>query len=736
MNSSGLNPERWLAVSVLAAAAFLAAPAVLRAADPSDLAAIVGSMPNADGGEGKYTGPDPATALRAVETVLQGGQTTVIALARMLVEPGQGEDYKARYLLHALATHAARPGAETERLMVCEALVSLLGGSTPKGVQAKILEELKWVGAKESAEPISRLLLDETLYACAADALVAIGGTEGQLRRALVAAKGRVLVGIIQALGTLRDAQSVGPIKAALGAPDADVRTAAAAALGNIGDPAAVDALLAATQAHEGYERTMATEASLVLAKRLLEAGRATDAEKIYRAFWTARKGPEDRHVRVAALKGLAASRSDGAIEEVMAATKTEDVMLRTTAAQIAAVQSGEAYTRRWLSQLEGADPAQRIDILGILGQRGDPAALPSVLALISDQDAGVRAAALGACARIGGESAAKALIGVLAKGEGDNAAFARAGLIQMAGGSEVDSCVGAALKAASSAGVRAALLGILAARGATGERDLVLAAVSDQDPAVRRAAIEALGALAGERELPVLVKTLQGATDPNERQAAEGALVAAAERVPPAAVHAAVIPALRTSADAVKPALLRALGKAGGPRAFEAFQAHADDKDPAVRDAAIRLLADVRDPAAMAPLLKIAQKTDNETHQVLALRSVVQLARTGVANPDLRVRLYAEVLQTARRADEKRLAIGAAGDVPTPAALEFVAAQLDAKDLAEEAAAAAVRICQRMSGGDPARRQAVLQKVMEVSHNRRTVGDAAKMLGVSPPRQ
>jgi HEAT repeat protein len=181
-------------------------------------------------------------------------------------------------------------------------------------------------------------------------------------------------------------------------------------------------------------------------------------------------------------------------------------------------------------------------------------------------------------------------------------------------------------------------------------------------------------------------------------------------------------------------PALLRGLGKAGGAAGYETFVAYADDKDPAIQDAAVRMLAEARDPAAIAPLLKVARKTGNETHQALALRGAVQLARTGVADPDLRIRLFGEVLAIAKRPDERRLAIGACGDVPTMAALEFVAAQLDSKDVSEEAAAAAVRICQRMSGGDAARRTAVLQKVMEVSQNRRTVSDAAKVLGVSAP--
>ena len=71
---------------------------------PDDLAALVNSMPDADG-DGKYTGPAPDVAQKAVDQILAGGKDTLAALIGMLKPDDVGEgyqDYKADYLLLSL----------------------------------------------------------------------------------------------------------------------------------------------------------------------------------------------------------------------------------------------------------------------------------------------------------------------------------------------------------------------------------------------------------------------------------------------------------------------------------------------------------------------------------------------------------------------------------------------------------------------------------------------------------
>jgi hypothetical protein len=294
--------------------------------------ALVDQMPTADekgmythivvkdlGGTGKNrkleTRPiDKAQIERAVEEIFKGGRDNVIGLADMIVEPGKGEDYKARYALHVLAIHVCKlkqkAGDDSVRRDFAQTLASQLGGGRPKAVQAYLVQELQTAGGPEVVPALGKLLADEELCDWAARALVSIGaGAVEQLRAALPQAKGAGRLTILQNLGVLRDAASAGAFRSALADPDREVRLAAAWGLARIADAAAADALLKAADADPGWERIQMTKACLVLAENLAAAGKKADAAKIYTRLRDTRTDATEKYVREAAEAGLAAAK-------------------------------------------------------------------------------------------------------------------------------------------------------------------------------------------------------------------------------------------------------------------------------------------------------------------------------------------------------------------------------------------------------------------------------------------
>ena len=99
---------------ILAVCVFAAACPSAQALSKADLAALVAKMPNDDPSH-KYTGPEPAEARAVYDDVLKGGKDAVVGLVDMVLEPGKGEDYKVRYLLHGIVTYVARPGADQDQ---------------------------------------------------------------------------------------------------------------------------------------------------------------------------------------------------------------------------------------------------------------------------------------------------------------------------------------------------------------------------------------------------------------------------------------------------------------------------------------------------------------------------------------------------------------------------------------------------------------------------------------------
>ncbi len=718
----------------------------------ADIEALVNSMPNADRSpDGKHTGPDREMAQKAVDAILQGGKASVTALVDMLKDPTpppakegepkkppeKVEDYKANYLLHAVATYARRPDAEAERKMVTEALAAALEAERPVIVKKHILEELLWLGGEEPVPVLTKLLLDPELYDYAARALEA-RKLAAPLRAALPKASGRSRVALLQALGRIRDAEAAPAALADIKSADADLRLAAAEALADIGDAKAVDALLGAAKLDKAtaYEMTLA-EAALRLAQRLADAGNKDAAKRIYTTLPQQYPGRAGRHVRCGCLAGLVAVAGDEVLPELLAAIADPDPQVRAMGTQVAKSLAGRAPVEQWVALMKKSAGKDRAGALFILGAIADAKALPAVLEAMEDKEEAARQEAMEAAAAIGGEGAAKALIARLGAKDRAEQQAAFECLIKCKGDT-TNAAIAAAANAAADAALKARLIEVLGARRAGDQMPLVLAAAQDANAAVRAAAARALQTAGGEKEVPILVKMLKEAKEGEERGAAEQALIAIGLRA-----RDQTAGPLAAALDGASPeaagAMLRVLGRIGGSAAAKALAAAADSPDAKVKDEAVRALANWTEPNGMVQaadgLLKIASTTTDLRHHALALRNYVALARseTWRREPPRQLKMYGEALKIAKRAEEKRAVLGGLTEVREPQAIALAASCLKDAEIAEEAAAAVVQIADRVKNKADEAVQAALRGVVEISKNQNTLKQARKLLIKKP---
>ncbi len=249
---------------------------------------------------------DKSAMDQAIGVLHKGGKPAFEGLVNMLVDRDPAIDSKARHAIHALIHHLWTLKDDAARVALTAALAAPLGGDKPKEVQAFLLSQIQWCGGKEVAPSIGKVLLDEALCDPACAALLAIrDGAAGPLREALPKAAGRVKLALVQALGTLKDAESAGLLRAAAGDGDRDTRIAACRGLAAIGDEASIDLLIKAT-AGEGWERIKSVKNCLLLAENLVAAGRKAQAAKIYRHLHNSRTDDREAFVRETALRGLA----------------------------------------------------------------------------------------------------------------------------------------------------------------------------------------------------------------------------------------------------------------------------------------------------------------------------------------------------------------------------------------------------------------------------------------------
>ncbi len=261
-------------------------------ADNTNVEQLVASIPDLDK-HGKVDGPKPDDANKTFEALLTAGREAIDKLLGMIREVDNGEDWKARYVLHGLAHYVCQSSKAEQRGLLVDAIVAKVKSDAPKNVKAALIRELQVAGSAKTVPALGEFLADDELYTWAASALLAIGqASAGEFRKALPGATGRVKATVIQNLGLLGDARAISAIKQAANDGDPDVRLAVCGALANIGDEGSIDILIRASNT-KGWERMQAAKACLVLAEKLAAAGKKTPARKIYRHLAETRKDDE-----------------------------------------------------------------------------------------------------------------------------------------------------------------------------------------------------------------------------------------------------------------------------------------------------------------------------------------------------------------------------------------------------------------------------------------------------------
>lgn len=614
----------------------------------------------------------------------------------------------AERIIPQLATAAA------QRVAIEKRLLALLVGEGTNDGKAFLCRQLSLVGSAEAVPALARMLPDQEMSHHARFALERMPCPEAlaALRDALAKTEGRLLVGVINSLGERKDAASVPALTKLAGGADEAVAEAAVAALGKIGGDEAVKAIAAARAKASEKLRPAATDAWLLAADGLVAAGKKAEAAAIYKAVYD---GEKQEHLRVAAFRGLLATGDQAAWDLIIKTLATDDPRMWGTAAAFAREIPGAEATKALAAALANLKPEAQVLLLNALATRGDGAALAPVIAAAKSQDESVRVAALNAIGSLGDASCVAMLADLAAKGQGAEQAAARKSLLALRG-KDVDPALIAAAGAGEPA-VRLELIRALAARNSAAAVPALLKAAEDADKGIRTEAMNALGVLADAQALPALVKLLVEAKADDERANAERAVVAACRRIAdPEAATAPVLAALPGPNAPVRCALLRVLAKVPSAKGLETLRAGVRDADAAVKDAAIRGLADWPHGPAMPDLLAVARTAESPVHKVLALRGFIRLAALPSDRPaEQCARLFADAMALATTPDDKKLVLAALANVNHKTALDLAMASLSDPAIEVEAAAAAVQIAKNLRKTDRDLAKAALQKIVEV---------------------
>jgi putative heme-binding domain-containing protein len=434
----------------------------------------------------------------------------------------------------------------------------------------------------------------------------------------------------LRQLGSRRVREAGAVVRARLRDADAGVRFQAAAALGRIGDAAAVPALIEALDERDTFARYAAFTAlnrigraepvawgaivgGLAHAKPAVRDGVRMALRETYQValagalagFARDRRGPPEARVQALGLLAALHHRRPAwkgewwAYHPALAPAPTRTEPWEGTPTALAALRDGidDPDARVRLAGVEGLrevgaadaapalrarfrgepDPAVRRALLTALGTFRDQGSRGLIAGVLRDPgaDPSLKAEALAAAERVGGEDLAGAVHDTLKAARGDArlgaAAVVALGRLRYApAAADLESLAAEGDDATAQAAFEA-----LAAIGGDAGRDALLQLADRASPAVRRGAVAALGHLGSRAALPRL---LAAARDPETRATALAALA----QMPDARALDAYLEGLGGKDVNLREACLKAIGRIRD-EALPRIEARADRLAPAV---------------------------------------------------------------------------------------------------------------------------------------------------------
>ncbi len=613
-------------------------------------------------------------------------------------------------------------------------LIAVLQSDAPSAEKAITCKRLSVYGTSAAVPALAPLLLDKELSSWARIALEVIPGpaADEALRNAMGKAQDRLLIGVINSIAVRRDAQAVNGLVEKLKDKDGDpeIASAAAVALGRIGGVQAAQTLEKSLAEVPAVVRPAVAEGCILCAERSLADGKSADAVRLYD---TIRRANLPKQRLLEATRGAILARgSDGIpllVEQLESADKAQVGIGLRTAREL----PGRDVTEALATELNRLSLDRRPLLLLALADRSDEAVLPVVVMAARSGPKEVRLAALDVLMRLGNVSCLPALLAAAAE---NDAQVAQAAMLTLAHlpGEGVDADLLARLPQATGK-TRQILLQLAGERQMEGALGAIQASIQDADAGVRSAAVQAVGALGGDKQAVDLVNLLQKTQNSKDRADIRKALLAISGRAGASCVSC-LLPLLQNSDPALRTTGLDALAIAGGPSALAAVKSALEDKDETVQDNAARTLSTwpnnwPGDTAAAEALLTLAKSSKKMLHQVLGLRGYLEYVRGDKQlNNSAKVTKVNELLPLIQRPEEKRLAISVVGAIRTAGSLELLTTLASDPAVAEDACSAIVNMSGRgMQGATRDQRQKALQMVVEKSKNDATRKRAEDLL-------
>jgi HEAT repeat protein len=594
----------------------------------------------------------------------------------------------------AVVTTPARSDDRTASPEKEKALIAVLRSDAFPAEKAIVCKKLAIDGSSDAVPDLAKLLSDPQLSSWARIALEAIPGKDADeaLRGAAESLDGKLLVGTINSIGFRRDAKAVEMLTKRLQDKNAEVASAAAGALGRIGDDAATLALRQALATAPADVRSAIAEGCVLCAERLHVAGKSEAATEIYDEIRTA-DVPKQRVIE--ATRGAILARNQEGVPLLLKTLRSPDEKFFQIALSTIREFPGSEVDQAVAEELTSATAHRAALMVQAMADRTDTVVLAEVLKAASQGDKQVRISAIDALRRVGDQSCLTVLLKTANEDDANLANAARETLTGLPG-MNVDAQIVARLAGAEGKSY-ALLLRLIGQRRIEAVEDLV-EALDDNDPAIRSAALFALGETVNLKRLSILISQVVSPKHPEDAAQAQQALKTASIRMPDRQQCTKKLVSAMNHSPSTKSILLEMVGAVGGSNALKTLADAAKSVDPEHQDISTRLLGKWNSVDAAPVLLDLAKTAPGQKYQIRALRGYIGIARKFPMTEQQRVEMCGAAMDAASRTEEQRLVLDLLKIHPSKESLNLAVKAQQIPELKEEATAASEFIAQKLN--------------------------------------
>lgn len=609
-------------------------------------------------------------------------------------------------------------------------LVKILKSDAPLFDKTEACKRLGYIGNDRCIPELAKLLSDEKLSHFARYALQAIPGdaSEKALRNALDEVKGRQLVGVINSVGLRNDKFAVKNLSQLLNNSDDEVACAAATAIGNIDSPQSAQVIMIVSKSAQGIRLAAIQDASLRCAERMVAGGKLDQARRLYEPL-LAEKLPHQ--VRVAAALGMLRSdnQPNGSKRLTEYLHSTDDAKFE-AAIQVARDWSNKSITALLAAALSGASEERQPQLIDALRIRNDPSVLPQVAAMMSKASPPIKIVALRCIGQIGDRASVPQLVAA-ATDKNETVSAAAAESLALLPGDNIDKALIEQLSKSDGSKQRVIVV-TLGRRSSAAAVPALLGLLESRDEAIRIASLQSLSQTVSEKDFAKLLDRIPAAKSAPEKKAAIAASEAACRRMPNGKLVAALV-ADRVASwpeptwpEADRPVLIHMLGALGGEAALGVIAKAATQGSPALQDAATKELGEWITPDA-APFLYQIANSDHK-YKTRALRGYLRIARQLNLTDSERINMCRQALAIASRPEERELALDILRRCPSAESVELASSLMDDKELKLHAVETAVFIAEKIKDQDPAAAKSAAEKALKADPKGK-VADRARAL-------